>query len=86
MTLKEKFEAAVAASKNLSEKPDNETLLKIYSAYKQATEGDAPDDGNYGMFDFVAKVKHEAWKKLKGESSDAAMERYISLIKVLENK
>ena len=31
------FEAAVANSKNLSERPDNVTLLKIYALYKQAT-------------------------------------------------
>ena len=34
------FEAAVANSKNLSERPDNVTLLKIYALYKQATAGD----------------------------------------------
>ena len=28
------FEAAVANSKNLSERPDNATLLKIYALYK----------------------------------------------------
>ena len=32
--LKKKFEAAVANSKNLSERPDNATLLKIYALYK----------------------------------------------------
>ena len=34
------FEAAIAQSKNLSERPDNPTLLKIYALYKQATDGD----------------------------------------------
>ena len=34
------FEAAVANSKLLSERPDNPTLLKIYALYKQATTGD----------------------------------------------
>ena len=34
------FEAAVANSKNLSERPDNATLLKIYALYKQGTVGD----------------------------------------------
>ena len=34
------FEAAVANSKKLSERPDNATLLKIYGLYKQATLGD----------------------------------------------
>ena len=38
--LQTKFEAAVANSKNLSERPDNATLLKIYALYKQASVGD----------------------------------------------
>ena len=38
--LKARFEEAVAASKQLPEKPDNMTLLKIYSLYKQASSGD----------------------------------------------
>jgi len=35
-----RFDAAVANSKNLSERPVNATLLKIYGLYKQATTGD----------------------------------------------
>ena len=38
--LQTQFEAAVANSKSLSERPDNTTLLKIYGLYKQATAGD----------------------------------------------
>jgi len=38
--LKDAFEKAVAESKQLPSKPDNETLLSLYSLYKQATEGD----------------------------------------------
>ena len=40
-TLQEQFEAAAAASKSLSQKPSNDTLLQLYSLYKQATEGNA---------------------------------------------
>jgi hypothetical protein len=36
------FEAAVANSKNLSERPDNATLLKIYALYKQAPQATTP--------------------------------------------
>jgi len=86
MTLKEQFEAAVSGSKTLPQKPDNETLLKIYSLYKQATEGDAPEEGSYGMFDFVGKAKHEAWKQQKGLSAENAMEQYIALIESIKNK
>ena len=41
--LNDTFEAAVAQSKNLSERPDNATLLQIYALYKQATTGDNAD-------------------------------------------
>jgi acyl-CoA-binding protein len=85
MTLTEKFEAAVADSKALSQKPDNETLLEIYSLYKQATAGDAPEKGDYGMFDFVAKAKHDAWSRRKGLLQEEAMEQYVALITRLKN-
>jgi len=39
--LEKRFLAAQAAARSLSAKPDNETLLELYSWYKQATEGDA---------------------------------------------
>ena len=39
--LQQRFEAAVAQSKTLPERPDNATLLEIYALYKQGTSGDA---------------------------------------------
>lgn len=84
MTLLETFEAAVAASKALKEKPDNATLLALYSLYKQATEGDAPEKGDYGMFDFVGKAKHEAWYQHRGLDAGAAMQQYIDLVTTLK--
>lgn len=85
MTLTEIFEQSVAASKTLPQKPDNDILLKLYSLYKQATIGDAPAEGDYGMFDFVGKAKHEAWKKLAGTTGEDAMQQYIDLINKLRN-
>ena len=38
--LQERFDAAAEAAKNLPKKPSNDTLLKIYALYKQATVGD----------------------------------------------
>ena len=78
-TLKAKFDAAVAGSKDLSERPDNATLLKIYALYKQATEGDN-ETKKPGFTDLVGKAKWEAWNKLKGTDSKAAMQEYIDLI------
>ena len=56
MSIQETFEAAVAASKTLTTRPDNNTLLKLYSLYKQATEGDAPDAGPSNPFDFMEMI------------------------------
>ncbi len=80
--LKATFEAAVANSKNLSERPDNNTLLQIYALYKQATAGDVTEK-KPGFGDMVGRAKWDAWNKLKGTSNDAAMQQYVDLIKSL---
>lgn len=79
MTLQADFEQAVADSKNLPERPDNMTLLKIYGLYKQASAGDASGD-RPGMTDFVARAKWDAWDALRGTGQEDAMQRYIDLI------
>jgi diazepam-binding inhibitor (GABA receptor modulator, acyl-CoA-binding protein) len=78
------FLKAVADSKNLSEKPSNETLLLLYSLYKQANEGDNETEAPTNMFDFVAKAKHTAWLELKGTSKEAAANQYITLVEKLK--
>jgi acyl-CoA-binding protein len=80
--LKSRFESAVAESKNLSERPDNMTLLKIYALYKQATEG-APSSPRPGFSDMVGRAKWDAWNALKDKSADEAMQDYIDLIESL---
>lgn len=77
------FEAAVANSKNLSERPDNVTLLKIYALYKQATAGDNSEK-RPSFSDVVGRAKWDAWDKLKGTAADAAQQQYIDLIAALE--
>mgnify|MGYP003817242195 FL=1 len=84
MDLQQQFEEAVSDSKSLSEKPSNETLLQLYSLYKQATEGDVNGDAP-NMFDFVAKAKYEAWSAQKGKSKNTAQEEYIQLVQKLKN-
>ncbi|CAM8667625.1 ACB Acyl-CoA-binding protein [Comamonadaceae bacterium] len=80
--LKAAFEAAVANSKNLSERPDNGTLLKIYALYKQATAGDNTEK-KPGFADMVGRAKWDAWNGFKGISNDDAMQQYIDLIESL---
>ena len=76
------FEAAVANSKNLSERPDNLTLLKMYALYKQASAGDNTEK-KPGFGDMVGRAKWDAWNGLKGTAPDAAKQQYVDLISSL---
>jgi acyl-CoA-binding protein len=80
--LKTQFETAVANSKNLSERPDNMTLLKLYALYKQASAGDNTEK-KPGFTDMVGRAKWDAWNALKGTPSADAMQQYIDLIESL---
>ena len=83
--LASRFEAATAAAKQTKKRPDNATLLKLYSYYKQATEGDVGGE-RPGGFDFVGAAKHDAWAKLKGMSSADAMTNYIKQVERLNRE
>ena len=73
------FEAAVGNSKNLSARPDNATLLKIYALYKQATAGDNTEK-KPSFSDMAGRAKWDAWEKLKGTGADEAKQQYVDLI------
>ncbi len=77
--LKAQFEAAAANSKNLTERPDNATLLKIYALYKQGSVGDNTEK-KPGFADMVGRAKWDAWNGLKGTAGKDAMQQYIDLI------
>lgn len=81
--LQASFEKAVADSKQLSEKPDNMTMLKLYSLYKQASAGDV-DGKRPGFGDMVGRAKYDAWAAVKGKSRDEAMQEYIDLVESLK--
>ena len=85
MELKEQFEQAAAESKTLAAKPSNETLLQLYSLYKQGSIGDVDTDPPANPFDFVGKAKYEAWASLKGKTTSDAMAEYIEVVKKLKN-
>lgn len=82
MALKEEFEAAVTRSKELTERPSNQDLLKLYANFKQATEGDVSGE-RPGGFDFKGAAKFDAWAELKGTSAEQAMQAYIDLVNKL---
>jgi diazepam-binding inhibitor (GABA receptor modulator, acyl-CoA-binding protein) len=83
MSLQEQFDQALADSKNLPERPDNMTLLKIYALYKQASAGDV-DGKRPGFTDMVGRAKFDAWDGLKGTSKEDAMQQYVDLIEELK--
>jgi diazepam-binding inhibitor (GABA receptor modulating acyl-CoA-binding protein) len=82
MTLTEQFEEAAAKSKEMTRRPTNEELLRLYALYKQGSEGDVSGE-RPGGFDFKAIAKFDAWEEQKGKSQDAAKEEYISFVNKL---
>jgi diazepam-binding inhibitor (GABA receptor modulator, acyl-CoA-binding protein) len=82
--IKAQFEAAAAASKQLPERPDNATLLKMYALFKQGSVGDVQDE-RPGLVDFVARAKYDAWAKLTGTKQEDAMKQYVELVESLKD-
>ena len=80
--LQGRFEQAAKDVHSLAERPDNDTLLRLYALYKQGAEGDV-NGPKPGFFDFVGTAKYEAWAKLKGTSQDEAKQKYVDLVKKL---
>ena len=77
--LDDRFAAAADASRTLPERPDNDTMLKLYSLYKQGSVGDIQGK-RPGFTDPVGRAKYDAWSKLKGTSQDDAKTAYADLV------
>ena len=80
--LKTQFEQAAKDVHKLPDRPDNDTMLKLYALYKQGTEGDVKGE-KPGFFDFVGAAKYDAWSKLKGTGEADAQKKYVDLVKKL---
>lgn len=80
--LQQRFEQAQRDVNGLAERPDNDTLLKLYALFKQATEGDAAGE-RPGAFDFVKRAKFDAWSEMQGTTEEDAKRQYIDLAKSL---
>ncbi|MDY0004613.1 MAG: acyl-CoA-binding protein [Polyangia bacterium] len=81
--LETRFETAREEVQTLPERPDNETLLALYSLFKQGTVGDVQGK-RPGMLDFVGRAKYDAWEARRGTSREAAMQEYIDLVERLK--
>ena len=78
----QRFEQAVTASRDLPERPDDDTLLQLYALYKQATDGDVHGE-RPGFLDFVGGAKYDAWSQLAGMSGEEAKRQYVELVTAL---
>lgn len=83
MGLKEDFTLAADEVKQLSSRPSNEDLLRLYAFFKQATDGDVSGT-RPGMLDVKGRKKYDSWAAQKGTPSEKAMQQYISLVQKLK--
>lgn len=82
MALADDFKVAQDKVKTLSARPSNDTLLALYSLFKQATEGDVQGK-RPGLLDLKGRAKHDAWTGRAGLSRESAMEQYVALVDTL---
>jgi acyl-CoA-binding protein len=78
MALEDDFRSAQERVKTLTTRPSNDSLLELYSLFKQATEGDVQGK-RPGMLDLKGRAKYDAWAGRKGVAKDAAMQQYVAL-------
>jgi diazepam-binding inhibitor (GABA receptor modulating acyl-CoA-binding protein) len=76
------FEAAVAAVAGLTQDPGNDTKLRLYALYKQATEGDVTGK-RPGFTNPVGRAKHDAWASLHGMDAATARAEYVGVVRGL---
>jgi acyl-CoA-binding protein len=82
-TLEAQFKQAAADAQQLTERPSTADLLKLYSLYKQATEGDVQGE-RPGMMDIKARAKYDAWAAIAGMPAEEAMQDYVDLVGSLQ--
>lgn len=81
----QRFESAKTKLDSLTEDPGNDTKLKMYALFKQATVGSNNTD-KPGAFNFVAQVKWSAWNDLGEMSQDEAKNSYADIVDDLATK
>lgn len=73
--LQARFKKATEDVTKMSKAPEALEKLKLYSMYKQATEGDNTG-ARPGIINPVGRAKYDAWKTLEGTSKEDAMRQY----------
>ena len=81
--LQAQFAQAQQDVNGLAKRPDDNTLLKLYALFKQATQGNATGEAP-STFDFVRRAKFDAWSAIKGTTAEDAMQQYVDLVGCLQ--
>ncbi len=80
--LKAQFKQALEDVKTLTKRPGNDDMLALYALFKQSSQGDV-SGSRPGMLDMVGRAKYDAWAKLKGDSKDEAIKKYVDKVAAL---
>jgi len=80
-----KFVDAAAAVKNLTSKPDNDTLLRLYALYKQGSVGQNTEEAP-SRFNMINRAKWDAWYALSDMDQEDAQTQYVDLVDSLVQK
>lgn len=82
-SLSKEFETAKSRLESSSSvQVDNETKLKLYALYKQATSGICSTP-KPGLTDFVGRAKWTAWSSLGKMNQQDAQKQYIQVVQQL---
>ncbi|MEO7754584.1 MAG: acyl-CoA-binding protein [Terracoccus sp.] len=76
------FESAVESVKGLRTDPGNETKLRLYGLFKQATSGDV-SGSRPGMMNPVGRAKYDAWSAVGGTPAEEAEAQYVEIAREL---
>lgn len=79
----DEFRAAADAVKALPQDPGNDTKLKLYALYKQATDGNVQGK-RPGFTNPVGRAKYDAWAAVTGTDTETARADYVALVHSLE--
>ena len=74
-----KFEAAADKARHTTVN-SVETKTQLYGLFKQATEGPIGNRPRPGIFNQVARTKHDAWASYGDMNKEEAKQKYIDLV------